>query len=82
MAKASTYIPHDQTPDTPRQHARDLLDETITQTPIAKHLISIGDLNTSLHARKEGEEDYVGTYLWERNAIPHTEGNIYPSLEN
>ena len=55
MVIASTYIPHDQTPDIPRQHAWDLLDETITLTPIAKHLILLGDLNTSLHARKEAK---------------------------
>ena len=38
MVAASTYIPHGQTPDIPRQHAWDLLGETITQTPIAKNL--------------------------------------------
>ena len=63
MAVASTYIPHDQTPDIPRQHAWDLLDETITQIPIANNLILFGDLNTSLHARKEGEEDYIGEHI-------------------
>ena len=48
MVIASTsYIPHDQTPDIPRQHAWDLLDETITQTPIVKNLVLFGDLNTS-----------------------------------
>ena len=55
MVIASTYIPRDQTPDIPRQHAWDLLDETITQTPIVKNLALFGDLNTSLHAGKEGE---------------------------
>ena len=64
MVIASTYIPHDQTPDTPRQHAWDLLDETITQNPIAKNLNLLGDLNTSLHARKEGEADYIGEHIF------------------
>ena len=64
MAIASTCIPHDQTPDIPRQHAWDLLDETITQTPIAKNLALLGDLNTSLHARKEGEEYYIGEHIF------------------
>ena len=48
----------------PRQHAWDLLDETITQTPIAKNLILFGDLSTSLHAREEGEEDYIGEHIF------------------
>ena len=64
MAIASTYIPHDQTPDIPRQHAWDLLDETITQTPVAKNLILFGDVNTSLHAKKGGEEDYIGEHIF------------------
>ena len=41
MVIASSYIPHDQTPDIPRQHAWDLLDEIIIQTPIAKNLFFI-----------------------------------------
>ena len=64
MVIASTYIPHDQTPAIPRQHAWDLLDETITQTPIVKSLILFGDLDTSLHARKEGEDDYIGEHIF------------------
>ena len=64
MVIASTYIPHDQTPDIPRQHAWDFLDETIKQPPISKNLILFGDLNTSLHARKEGEEDYIGEHIF------------------
>ena len=64
MVIASAYVPHDQTPVIPRQHAWDLLDETITQTPIAKNLILFGDLNTFLHARKEGEEDYIGEHIF------------------
>ena len=64
MVIASTYIPHDQTPGIPRQHAWDLLDETRTRTPIAKNLILFGDMNTSLHARKEGEEDYIGEHVF------------------
>ena len=63
MVIASTYIPHDQAPDIPRQHAWELLDEPITQTPIVKNLILFGDLNTSLHARKEGEYDYIGEHI-------------------
>ena len=46
MITASIYMPHDQTPDIPRQQAWELLDETIAQTPIAKNLILLGDLNT------------------------------------
>ena len=64
MVIASSYIPHDQTPDIPRQHAWDLLDETITQTPVAKNLILFGDVNTSLHAKKGGEEDYIGEHIF------------------
>ena len=63
MINASTYMSHDQTPDIPRQHARELLDETIAQTPTAKNLILPGDFNTSLHARKEGEEGYIGEHI-------------------
>ena len=37
MVIVSTYIPHDQTLDTPRQQAWELLDETVAQAPIAKH---------------------------------------------
>ena len=39
MVIASIYIPQNQTPDIPRQHAWELLDETISQTPIAKKII-------------------------------------------
>ena len=66
MTIASIYIPHDQTPDIPRQQAWELLDEIITQTPIAENLILLGDYNTSLHARKEGEEDYIGEHIFGR----------------
>ena len=38
MAIASTYIPHDQTPDVPRQQAWELLGETIALAPIAENL--------------------------------------------
>ena len=82
MVIASTYIPHDQTPDIPRQHAWDLLDETITQTPIAKNLLLLGDLNSFTRQKRRRRRLHRGTYFWERNAIPYTEGNIYPSLEN
>ena len=33
MVIASTYTPHDQTPDIPRQQAWELFDDTIAQTP-------------------------------------------------
>uniref|UniRef100_UPI00404B0406 endonuclease/exonuclease/phosphatase family protein n=1 Tax=Flavobacterium sp. TaxID=239 RepID=UPI00404B0406 len=66
MTIASIYIPHDQTPDIPRQQAWELLDETITQTPIAKNIILLGDFNTSLHARKVGEEDHIGEHIFGR----------------
>ena len=61
---ASTYIPHDQTPNIPRQPAWELLDEAVAQTPIAQHLVLLGDFNTSLHARKEGGEDYIGEHIF------------------
>ena len=61
---AHIYVPHGQVPDIPRQHAWELLGETIAQTPIAKHIILLGDFNTSLHARKEGEEDSIGEHMF------------------
>ena len=76
MIIASTYIPHDQTPDIPRQHAWELLDETTAQTTTAKNSILLGDSNTSLHARKEGEEDYIGEHIFgKRNGTPHIHAN-------
>ena len=36
-------------------HGNYYVDETVSQTPIAKHLNLFGGFNTSLHARKEGE---------------------------
>ena len=68
MTIASIYIQHDQTPDIPRQQVWELLDETITQIPIVKNLILLGDFNTSLHARKEGEEDHIGEHTFGRGS--------------
>ena len=58
MTKHQTY------PDS--KHGNYVLDETIAQTPIAKNMIPLGDFITSLHAGKEGEEDYIGEHIFGR----------------
>ena len=84
IAIPPAFVAHrwDHAPDIPRQQAWELLDETITQTPIAKNLILLGDFNTSLHARKEGEEDHIGEHTFGRGSEFLALRNLQTSLEN
>ena len=57
----SSYIPHDESNDEQkRQGAWEELTNYIIEIPEAKNVIIMGDINTNIHARKEGEEDHVG----------------------
>ena len=60
LITASTYIPHEESDNNTRDRIWEELNEHIRSIPEAVNIIIVGDLNTSIHARKEEEEDYIG----------------------
>ena len=63
----SAYIPHDSTNDDRiRRRAWEDLTNFINETPEAINTIIPGDLNTSIHARKEKEEGHIGPHIYWR----------------
>ena len=68
MIIISTYIPHDDSDNNSRDRVCEDLSGFIGDIPEAIHVIVLGDLNTNLHTRKEGEENHVGPNIYGRGA--------------
>ena len=62
----SVYIPHDDSDDNSRDRVWEDLNGFIGNIPEAIHVIVLGDLNTNLHTRKEGEENQIGSNIYGR----------------
>ena len=68
MIIISTYIPHDDSDNKSRDRAWEDLRGFIGDIPEAINVIVLGDLNTNLHTRKEGEENHIGPNIYGRGA--------------
>ena len=64
----SVYIPHDDSDDNSRDSAWEDLSGLIGDIPEAINVIVLGDLNTKLHARREGEENHTGPNIYGRGS--------------
>eukprot|EP00972_Heterocapsa_arctica_P073538 10861108-Heterocapsa_arctica.AAC.1 len=56
-------MPHDGVNEDKRLSTWENLSNRITEIPPSKNLIILGDFNTQLHTRKEGEEPYLGLHI-------------------
>eukprot|EP00972_Heterocapsa_arctica_P003952 588015-Heterocapsa_arctica.AAC.1 len=56
------YVPHDAAHGDKRLKVLGNLSDRINHIPPSKNLISLGDFNAQLHARKDGEEQYIGPH--------------------
>ena len=64
----SAYISHDDSDNNSRDRVGEDLSGFIGDIPEAKKVIVLGDLNTNLHTRKEGEENHIGPNIYGRGA--------------
>ena len=62
----SVYIPHDDGDNISRDKVWGDWNGFVGNIPEAINVIVLGDLNTNLHARKEGEENYIGPSIYGR----------------
>ena len=62
----SVYIPHDAANADSRIAAWDRLSARRGEISNNKSLIVLGDYNAAIHARKEGEEEFLGPHVWGR----------------
>ena len=68
MIIISTYIPHGDSDNNSRDRVWGDLSGFIGDMPEAIHVIVLGDLNTNLHTRREGEENRTGPNVYGRGA--------------
>ena len=64
----TAYIPHDQVAEETRAQNWDSLEHRTLEIPEAKNLIIVGDFNSALHTRKQGEEDVLGPNIYGKGA--------------
>ena len=64
----SACIPHGDSDNNSRDRVWENLSGFIGDIPEAIHVIVLGDLNTNLHTRKEGEENHMGPSIYGRGA--------------
>eukprot|EP00972_Heterocapsa_arctica_P049925 7342992-Heterocapsa_arctica.AAC.1 len=62
----SAYIPHDGVHEDKRLKIWESLSDRINQIPPSKNLVILGDDNALLHARKDGEYQYIGPHIFGR----------------
>eukprot|EP00972_Heterocapsa_arctica_P011594 1698268-Heterocapsa_arctica.AAC.1 len=60
----TAYMPHDGDNEDMRLPTWENLSNRINSIPPSKNLIILGDFNAQLHIRKEGEEPYIGPYIF------------------
>ena len=60
----SEYIPHDAVNADSRIAAWDGLSARIGEISNNKNVLVFGDYNAAIHARKEGEEEFLGPHVW------------------
>ena len=59
---------HDQVAEETRAQSWDSLEHRALEIPDAKNLIIVGDFNSALHTRKQGEEDVLGPNIYGKGA--------------
>eukprot|EP00972_Heterocapsa_arctica_P066377 9794136-Heterocapsa_arctica.AAC.1 len=62
------YIPHDGVHEDSRLKVWDNLSDRVNQISASENLVILGDFNAQLHARKEGEAQYIGLPMFGRGA--------------
>ena len=60
----STYMPHDATNEINRLAAWEEMANRVGEISDNKGVIVLGDFDVAIHARKPGEEDCLGPYMW------------------
>ena len=60
----TAYIPHDQVAEETRAQSWDSLEHRALEIPEAKNIIIVGDFNSALHTRKQGEENVLGPNIY------------------
>ena len=64
----STYIPHDDSDNNPRDRAWEDLSGLIGDIPEAINVIVLGDQNTNLHTNKADDADHIGPNIYGKGA--------------
>ena len=64
----TAYIPHDQVAEETRAQSWDSLEHRTLEIPEARNLIIVGDFNSALHTRKQGEENVLGPNIYGKGA--------------
>ena len=66
----SAYMPHDASDETNRLAAWEEMTNRVAEITHNKNVIILGDFNAAIHARKPGEDEYIGPHVWGKGMIP------------
>ena len=57
-------MPHDASNEISRLAAWGEMGNRIGEISHNKNVVALGDFNAAVHARKPGEEEYLGSHVW------------------